>query len=324
MARTKKLPLVSILIPAYNAEKFVNFALDSALNQTYPNVEVVIVNDGSTDGTAEAVKPYLKSKKIIYSGQPNGGISKARNNAFSLSHGDYITFLDADDIYAPTKVGEEAAFLESHADYGVAYCRVLSFYDDTPERIYGYNRPMPSGDIFKQLLKHQFINPGSVMMRREIFADEKGFNPDFRDAEDWDLWRRISYKGIKFGFVDKPLHFNRMSKKSLSGFHNQVKMKKMNLISFRNLFEKMTEEEKKKYETDAIIRLLKVKLAVAHLLLGEKKDALSILKEVLREDASVIFYPFVFLAVILIPGKLISASIKFFWQLKHKMLFYKQ
>lgn len=317
-------PLVSILIPAYNAEKFIKVAIDSALAQTYKNIEVVVVNDGSTDGTAEAIKQYLKDKRFIYFEQPNGGISKARNKGFELSHGDYVTFLDADDLDAPTKVEDEANFLESHKDYGVAYCRVLSFYDHAPDKMYGYDRPMPSGDIFPQLLKHQFINPGSVMMRREVFALEKGFNPDFRDAEDWDLWRRLAYRGVKFGYVDKPLHYNRMTKKSLSGFHNQVRMKRMNLRSFQELFSRMTDEEKERYGASRIIRSLRLKLAVAHLLLKEKKEALNVFKDAFRRNLFIIFYPIIFLLVAIIPGRLISGAIKFFWQRKHKMLFYEE
>ena len=319
-----KKPLVSILITAYNAEKFIKTALESALSQTYPNVEVVIVNDGSTDGTAGVMKPYLKDKKIIYFEQPNGGISIARNKAFELSRGYYITFLDADDFYAPDKIEKEAEFLESSPDYGAVYCRVLSFYDGVPETMYGYDRPMPEGDIFRELLKHQFINPGSVMMRREVFASENGFNPDFRDAEDWDLWRRLAYRGVKFGFVNKPLHHNRISRGTLSGFHNQVKMKKMNLISFENLFSRMTEEEREKYGAKKIIRLLRIKLGVAHLLLSEKKQALALFKEASRGSIWAIFYPFILFFVLLMPGGFISWTIKFFWQLKHKMLFYKE
>ncbi|MBI4085296.1 MAG: glycosyltransferase [Candidatus Liptonbacteria bacterium] len=317
-------PLVSILIPAYNAEKYVKAAVDSALGQTYPNIEVIIVNDGSTDGTAGVVRPYLEDKRIVYFEQPNGGISKARNKAFELSRGDYITFLDADDIDAPAKVKEEMNFFEANPECGVVYCRVLSFYDDAPGKMYEYGRHMPSGDIFRQLLRHQFINPGSVMLRREIFASEKGFNPEFRDAEDWDLWRRLAYRGVKFGFIDKPLHYNRITKKSLSGFHNQAKMKSMNLRSFRELFGKMTKAERKKYGARKIIRLLKIKLAIAHLLLEEKKEALAIFKDALKNNWWVVFYPLIVFLILLIPRKLISAVIKFFWQLKHRMLFYQQ
>lgn len=319
-----KQPLVSILIPGYNAGKYIKDAIDSALGQTYPSTEIVTINDGSTDNTAEAIKPYLKNKKFIYFEQPNSGISKARNKAFELSHGEYITFLDADDIDAPEKVTEEVKFLESHPDYGAVYCRVLSFYNDAPEKMYGYDRSMPSGDILRELLKHQFINPGALMLRREIFASEKGFHPDFRDAEDWDLWRRLAYKGVKFGYVDKPLHYNRMTKESLSGFRNQVKMKAMNLRSFQELFGRMTDEEKEKYGADKIIRLLKLKLAAAHLLLGEKKSALDVFKDACRGSALAVFYPFVFIAVSVFPRKALSSLIKFFWQQKHKMLFYEE
>lgn len=315
--------LVSILIAVYNAERYVSKTLESALNQTYSNIEVVVVNDGSTDSTAEIISPYLNDKRVIYFFQQNKGISVARNKAFELSRGNYITFLDADDLYAPTKVEDEVDFLESHSEYGVAYCRVLSFYSDTPNVIYHYRRVMPNGNIFIDLLRHQFINPGAVMMRREVFASEHGFDPLFRDAEDWDLWRRLSYKGVKFGFVDRELHYNRMHRDSLSGFHNQVKMKYMNVLSFEMLFGRMPEEEKKKYGEKAIMRLLRTKLAIAHLLLGEKKEALATLKDAFRNSAYMILYPFIFFVSVIVPGKLFSGIIKFFWHIKHMMLFYK-
>lgn len=315
-------PLVSILVAAYNAEKYVKEAIESALHQTYKNIEVVVVNDGSTDRTPEIVKSYLNDKRLVYFSHPNQGISKTRNKAFELSHGGYITFLDADDLYAPTKVEEEASFLELHPECGAAYCRVLSFYTDAPEMMYHYRHAMPSGDIFKELLRHQFINPGTVMMRREVFASEHGFNPDFRDAEDWDLWRRLAYRGVKFGFVDKELHYNRMHRESLSGFHNQVKMKRMNVLSFEMLFNRMTEEEKKEYGAKGIMRLLRTKLAIAHLLLGEKNEALDAFRTAFRGSILSGAYPLLAFFVGLIPGKLISATIKLFWQRKHKMLFY--
>lgn len=318
-----KSPLVSILIPAYNAEKFVEAAIDSALAQTYQNIEVVVINDGATDGTEETVKPYLDDKRVIYFKQPNGGISKARNKGFELSHGDYITFLDADDLYAPAKIEEEAEFLNAHPEYGVVYCRVLSFYTDAPDILYHYRRPMPEGDIFRDLLRRQFINPGSLMMRRELFAAEHGFNPDFRDAEDWDLWRRLGYRGVKFGFLDRELHYNRMSKTSLSGFHNQVKMKRMNLISFTALFSGMSDEEKEKYDAKGIMRLLNLKLAVAHLLLEEKKEARQAFYDAYKGSAYVLFYPLIALGTCLIHAKAFSWVIKFFWQKKHRGLFYR-
>lgn len=317
-----KKPLVSILVAAYNGEQYVAQAIESALNQTYSNIEVIVVNDGSTDRTPEIVKSYLDDKRVIYFSQPNKGISGARNKAFELSHGGYITFLDSDDFYAPTKVEEEVNFLESHPECGAAYCRVLSFYTDVPETMYHYRRPMPSGNIFGDLLRHQFINPGVVMMRREVFVSERGFNPDFRDAEDWDLWRRLSYRGVKFGFINRELHYNRMHRESLSGFHNQVKMKRMNVLSFEMLFNRMLEEERKKYDAKAVMRLLRTKLGIAHFLLGEKKQALAVFRQAFRGSGYMVFYPAIYLVAYVVPGKFFSQSIKFFWRLKHKMLFY--
>jgi glycosyltransferase involved in cell wall biosynthesis len=95
--------LVSILIPAYNAERWIAEAIRSALAQTWPNKEIVVVDDGSTDQTLHVARGFA-SKSILIATQPNGGASAARNHAFSLSQGDYIQWLDADDVLAPSKV----------------------------------------------------------------------------------------------------------------------------------------------------------------------------------------------------------------------------
>ena len=124
-----KEPLVSIIIPAYNCRRWLGEAIDSALAQTHPHCEIIVIDDGSTDGTGEWVQVHYDSR-IRYHWQPNGGVARARNTGLHLAQGDYIQFLDADDILSPEKVARQVAHLESHPEWAVAYCDTYLFRED--------------------------------------------------------------------------------------------------------------------------------------------------------------------------------------------------
>jgi glycosyltransferase involved in cell wall biosynthesis len=155
--------LISIIIPAYNAEKYIKEAIDSIVNQTYKNLEIIVINDGSTDKTEETIKPCLSDSRIVYLKQENGGISKARNFGVKNSHGELVAFMDADDISALDRIEKQISFLEENPDYDIAYSGFLSFYDNGQPfnlkntHFYSYKRNFFSGDIFKELLKYSFI-----------------------------------------------------------------------------------------------------------------------------------------------------------------------
>lgn len=306
---------VSIIIPTYNAARFIKETIDSALAQTYSNIEVVIVNDGSTDNTEEVIKDYLSDKKIIYVKQENGGISKARNRGVANSSGEYIAFLDADDIALLNRITEQVKFFEENPEYGVIYSNFQSFYHSYPEKLLSYKRIGCAGNILRPLLHYSFICPSTVMITKSVFVAVGGFDSSFRDAEDWDLWRRLSYSGTLFGYIKKPLVITRLNSNSLSGFHNQVRMKKMNLLSFEKFFAQMKPSELIEYDTKKVLKTLKFKLAIAHLLLGEKKEFRFWIKESKKW-----YWPLFFLFSYL-PTKLISSLIKKMWMWKQKNLF---
>lgn len=308
-------PIVSVIIPAYNAVRYIRETLDSVLAQTYPAFEAIIVDDGSTDDLETAVRPYRADQRIVFLRQENRGIAGARNAGVARASGAYIAFLDADDIALPERIAVQAAFLENHPQYGIVYSRFQSFYDGHPERFYSYRRRFYAGDIFRPLLHHSFICPSTVMMRRETFEVVGGFDKDFRDAEDWDLWRRLAYRGTYFGFLDKVLVHTRLRLKSLSGFHNQVRMKEMNLLSFEQMFNQMTAGERAAYRADAIIGTLRLKLAIAHLLLGNRAH----FRFWLRKSGTV--YRSLLAPLGWLPSSLVSNIIRKLWQMKQQRLF---
>lgn len=166
----KEKNLVSIIIPAYNAEKFLGEALDSVLKQTYADWEAIVVDDGSTDGTAEIAKNYsLKDRRIKYVYQENRRMAAARNKGISIAKGEYVAFLDADNIFWPNKLEAQVWFLESHPNCGISYARIRHFYNGRPGVLYENKNEEPiRGDALRSLLWRNSINVLSVLIRKEL------------------------------------------------------------------------------------------------------------------------------------------------------------
>ena len=112
-------PLVTVVVPAYNSSAFLRQAVDSALGQTYPFVEVIVVDDGSTDGTTEVVAGY--GSKIVFIHQRNAGVAAARNTALRVARGELVAYLDADDVWDPDKVRRQVEFLAAHPECGLVH-----------------------------------------------------------------------------------------------------------------------------------------------------------------------------------------------------------
>ncbi|MBU5615236.1 glycosyltransferase family 2 protein [Geomonas azotofigens] len=191
---------VSVIIAAYNAERYIAQAIDSVLAQSYPGVECIVVDDGSSDRTADIVKGYGSRVRYLY--QQNAERSAARNNGMSQAGGEFISFLDADDLLAPEKLAEQVAFLGEHPEYDVAYSRV-SYFNDEDGSSFTPQRRSPSGDIVLELLYGNFITIHSPLIRRQAAARTAGFDPARNRYEDWDFLLRLALAGAKFGFQDR-------------------------------------------------------------------------------------------------------------------------
>ncbi len=311
--------LVSIIIPAYNAEKYIKEAVDSALAQTYPSVEVIVVDDGSTDGTKKVLEPYIAAQKIVYVHQSNGGLAASRNAGIKAAKGEFIAFLDADDMFLPEKVGSQMKALEVHPDFGVCYSDLNHFNDpvagEKPSEFFHHRYSYPSGDIFAELLTRQFINPLTVMVRREVCEKYGVFDEELRRSEDWDLWLRWSHAGVKFLYLDKPLAQYRVRREgNLSSLSAEPDMKEKNLLVFSRIGEKLSKEEWQKYDFENILRRLRVKRAFAYLMVGEKAKAL---------EYSETLPPATRLVIKVIPAKVWQSTLDFARALKHRLLLKK-
>lgn len=162
---------MSVLIPCYNGERFIAEAVNSALDQTWANVEVVVVDDGSTDGSVNVLKEF--GGQITWETGPNRGACAARNRAFELSSGELVQFLDADDVIAPDKVSHQYAVMEQHrAD--MVLCKFGLFGDGLGRRPEKRPHPVPTGDPFLYFAMHPIGTP-AALYRREIVNRAGGF-----------------------------------------------------------------------------------------------------------------------------------------------------
>ncbi len=196
---------VSIIIPVYNKEKYVKESLKSAVNQTYKNLEIVIINDGSTDNSKAIIEDFIKDhKNIIYINEDkNIGLCLARNKAISASSGEYILPLDADDLIDKTYAEKAAKILDNEPDVGVVYCNFTRFQDIV-------NRQRCKVKAENLIFENYIIN-GS-MYRKEDFY-KAGQYKEWLNAlgcEDWELWISFYEKGYKFKGIDEFLYHYRI------------------------------------------------------------------------------------------------------------------
>lgn len=309
---------VSIIIPAYNAENYLKRSLESALNQTYPNVEVIVVDDGSTDRTAEAVMAFNDSR-IVYAYQTNQGQGAARNHGIRISKGNYITFLDADDAYLASKVEEEVRFFEAHPEYDAVYCNALHFFSGKPHKLYKLKGKFPTGNIFMHLLHTSLINPNTLMISRKVVENGVMFGEDKegRYFDDWSFFLKVSRAGYKFGYLDRSLVRVEMREDSNTQWEIQWIMKKTCLEFFERLFSRMSVNERKMLEVERILRDKRFKLSMAYLIAGQKKESLNIIKNIIPK---IWFYP-VRITIDCLPSYVLKALLTWVWKIRRKLSF---
>jgi len=186
-------PFVSVIIPNYNNAKFITEAIDSVLAQTYKNYEIIVVDDGSTDGTREVLEPYIKKKQIRYVYQKNKKQAVARNNGIKYAKGELIAFLDADDLWFPKKL-ELQVPLFKNKEVGLIYGDILLLRDESTKPS-NHTDAFDKGNIFNKLLMGNFICTSTTIIRKECF-DKVGLfkeGMDYFGVEDYHMWLRISY-----------------------------------------------------------------------------------------------------------------------------------
>jgi glycosyltransferase involved in cell wall biosynthesis len=172
-------PLVSVCIGAYNRKDYIRECVDSALAQTWPNKEIVVVDDASTDGTREILQSYGDSIRLILRDENSGICPITRNQAAAAARGEVVAFLDSDDVWVPEKLAKQVAFLQAHPE--VPLCHTLCHVIDERSQVVGVRHGAevvpPTGMIFERLLDHCWVTISTVVVRKTLFDEVGWFNP---------------------------------------------------------------------------------------------------------------------------------------------------
>ena len=187
------MPRVSVIIPTYNRRDFVREAIASVCAQTYRDFELIVVDDGSTDGTARIVEEFRQGRadSIQYIFQTNQGVSAARNHGVFRSSGELLAFLDSDDVWQPEKLATQIAFFNAQPTAQI--CQTQEVWLRHGLRVNPRNKHRKSGgDIFLRSLELCLVSPSAVMMQWTLFERMGGFDEQLPACEDYDLWLRIA------------------------------------------------------------------------------------------------------------------------------------
>jgi glycosyltransferase involved in cell wall biosynthesis len=245
MSHNDSYPLVSVIIPNYNYGRYLKNSIDSVLNQTYENIEIIVVDDGSTDDSVEIAMSYGQSLNLIC--QKNSGVSAARNNGLANINGTYVCFLDSDDSWEPEKVEAQIALFD-RPNIGLVYssinvCDINLEFRSTLSAQYRGN----CLDYFFKFPIRSIILLGcsSAMVHKDVINQVGDYDTDLNTSADWDFFRRIS-EVTEVDFIEKPLvnyrrHDQSMSSGSLTVYYedNEIAVRKFlkdNTVAKRRKF----------------------------------------------------------------------------------------
>lgn len=227
--------------------QYLPLAMQSVLAQTYENIELLIVDDGSTDNTCEVVKPFLDDPRVRYLRQDNKGQAAALNYGIRESRGEYIAFLDADDMWATEKLELQIPLFSKSKKLGVVYSRFV-YIDENGTQLNRSNMKLFRGYITNLLLIYNAVGFSTGIVKKECFEHLGGFNENLKWGNDYDLWLRLSTK-YEFDYVDKILLYYRvwpgqMTYRNYRNIYlNGIKIMKKFLEDFPGVVDKKIENE---------------------------------------------------------------------------------
>ena len=289
---------VSVVIPAYNKANLTVKVVESVLNQTYKDIEIIVVDDGSTDDTRQLICAYGDKIKYVY--KKNGGACSARNVGINLASGEYIGLLDCDDLYLPEKIKLSVDFLEKHPDFGFVHSAAY-FTDDKDNilRIFSHYKSRRTGWIGKDLLFRDFICNSTVIVRKSCFKKVGFFDESIFTPGDWDMWLRLA-ENYKAGYIDKPLVSYRVSSGYNLSHIEQMKKEEFKILDkafLRNL-------DLNSYDKNKAISNIHYRCFISYLLTGNFSKAKSELISSIQKNKINLILSLLFLFLIFTPKRL--------------------
>lgn len=233
MSGGARLPTVSALICVYNGARYLREAIESALAQTYPSMETVVVNDGSTDETDAICKSY--QGRIRYLVQENRGLPAARNRGIRESSGDHLAILDSDDVWRPDKIDLQMRLLSQDPGLGLVYSNYFQIdpAGQVIDRQSSESRGMKRGPVLPDLYDRNFIGNTTVVIPRRVLDHIDLFSEELPYSLDWDLWLRIAFH-YPVDFIDEPLASWRWRPNYAEDHHEPMLLDAYKIISTRH------------------------------------------------------------------------------------------
>lgn len=210
MTKNKEtLPMVSVIIPSYNHDKFISDSVISIINQTYSNLELIVIDDGSTDNSINILKDLQLKFGFILKFQQNCGVSYTLNRAIKeFATGKYVSFCSSDDYFHPQKIEKQVKYLEEHSNFPMCYSMIHEVTKDGKIKKNNDNNKLKEGHIFKDILLQKFHPPVSYFFKKKIF-NEVGYYREDILTEDYLMNLRLSFKH-PIGFIPEKLYYYRV------------------------------------------------------------------------------------------------------------------
>ena len=278
--------LISVIIPTYNRASTIVRAVESVLNQTYSNIELIVVDDGSTDETNQLLSPYILNRSVTYHKFENSGVAGARNIGAALARGNWLAFLDSDDEWLLNKLTEQMDFLSTHSKLQIVYTDEIWIRNGVQVNKKNHHQKM-GGMIFGECLKQCLIAPSSVLLSKKLFDEMSGFDDNYVVCEDYDLWLRISSK-YEIGFI------NKMLIKKYGGHSDQLSTRFFAMDNFRikSMQNILCDKNLSQLQREQVISMMKEKgeILIKGYLKHENFEAAEEIKKILSDVANLKAY----------------------------------
>jgi len=265
-------PIVSVIMPTYNRADYLKNSVQSVLDQTFSDFEIILMNNYSTDDTLDVISAFNDDRIKVINFKNDGIIARSRNQGIRQSKGKYIAFLDDDDLWCPEKLELQIKYLESHPEFDLVYSNALIIdeYGNRKDLLMD-SKQAKTGHVFLYLLYENFVPILTVLMRREIFETNGPLNEDpcIKGAEDYEYWLRASLK-FNFGYIDQSLALYRVHSECVSGAINRPLLWQKVLHSFL-----YNPEVPEKYHSEIIrnIERINADVSVYYWSISDKNDA---------------------------------------------------
>ena len=245
------MPKVSIIIPAYNAESTIKYTLVSVREQTYRDYELIVIDDGSTDRTVEIVRELADDRVKVFS-YKNAGLPTARNRGIQRATGEYIAFLDADDLWTKDKLEKQIAILEANPEVGVVYSQTYCI--NSQSNVLYYCDPVSfTGNVLKELLLTNFLHNGSnPSIRKQAVATVGEFDSSLNSSEDWDYYLRLAAL-YPFAVVPEYQVLYRQTENNMSS--NVARMKQASYTVLERAYQKFPQLQRYRRQSFSILHL---------------------------------------------------------------------